>query len=590
MIYPAGSVSISFDVQVVDDSGLPVTGLVAATFPTLSYSVAGAYATVAFPPLSDLATITTAYHAGGIKERSGGYYRVDGPNGMFTTAGQVKVFGESSGKRVLVPWIDVGSQVNLAAGAIDVAQLSTVAWLGMGINSLFITGGGGVDGAINVDGNYYYGGMLNGYPYYVGQTSGLFLSSPVGSFWLLSSVLGVNGPGPFIGPGAAVQAYTATIDGVYTASGTAVGDCIVYLQSRYIDINYLRGVVISYIGAATDAIRIGSFMGNEGAELNVDTLGAVIIQIGSFDTPVFSQNLKFSTSNMWMNFEGDATLGGDSCIDAYYAYGIHGGYPEFKSSSEEFFYFFSETLDGWVIANTPINDPPIGDYFVSIDGDAIVPTGFVGNGTFTGSITETTLWPDVNNVWGIVKHGGGSGSGAYLVNVEVTSDGTTPIVGASVGISGLQTAFNVSDVNGIAALCLDAGAVMLSATAPGYTFNPVSEVITGSGTIVITMTLVPAPTPSPDPAKTNVYFTARRADLTKAVGVTFRFYLVNPMATVDAWSTLQEQDAVTDGNGLCQILLAVSTEWKIVGPDGTSKVFVSGSGTTFALPEFIGKF
>jgi hypothetical protein len=591
MIYPAGSTSVSFDVQVVDDSGLPVTGLVAATFPALFYSLAGAHATVAFPALSDLATITTAYHSGGIKERSGGYYRVDGPNAMFITAGQVKVFGESSGKRVLVPWIDVGSQINLAAGSFDLSTMTGSALLGLGVNSVVCFGDGLVDGAIAVVDTYYYAGIFNFTPYYRGITNGLFISNPAGSFWAITSVLGVNGSGPFTYAGNAPNTFIPQINGSYTASGTATGSATVYAQNRYVDVTYIDGLNTLNIGAATDAIRIGSYIGNELAPINADTFGAVVIQAGSLETTVLSANLKFSAANMWLSFEGPATLGsgGDDCTGSYYAYGIARDYPRFKSINEVFFYSFSETLNGWVIANN-FNDPPVGDYFLSSDGDAIVPTSFTGHGTFTGGITETTLWPDVNNVWGILKHGGGSGSGAYVVNIKVTSNGTTPIVGASVRISGLQTAFNVSDVNGIAALSLDAGTVTLSATAPGYTFNPVSEVITGSATITITMTLVPAPTPSPDPAKTNVYFTARKADLTKAVGVTFKFYLVNPLALVDAWSTLQEQDAVTDGNGLCQILLAINTEWRITGPDGTTRTFISGSGTTFALPEFVGKF
>lgn len=101
MIYLLGSTSISVDIMIVDDSGLPVTGLVAATFPTLTYSLAGPNADVAFPALSDLATITTAYSSGGVKERGNGYYRLDVPNGAFTTGGVVTIRGEATGKHVL---------------------------------------------------------------------------------------------------------------------------------------------------------------------------------------------------------------------------------------------------------------------------------------------------------------------------------------------------------------------------------------------------------------------------------------------------------------------------------------------------------
>lgn len=115
MIYPLAATSQSIDIQIVDDSGLPVTGLVAATFPTLTYSLAGANADGAFPALSDLALITTAYASGGVKERGNGVYRLDLPNGVFTTAGEVRIRGEATGKHVLAPWIDVAPVVTLPA-------------------------------------------------------------------------------------------------------------------------------------------------------------------------------------------------------------------------------------------------------------------------------------------------------------------------------------------------------------------------------------------------------------------------------------------------------------------------------------------
>lgn len=108
MIISLNATSKSVDIRIVDDTGLPVTGLVAATFPTLTYSRAGANADVAFPALSDLALITTAYASGGVKERGVGVYRLDVPNAMFTTQGQITIRGEATNKRVMVPVLDVG--------------------------------------------------------------------------------------------------------------------------------------------------------------------------------------------------------------------------------------------------------------------------------------------------------------------------------------------------------------------------------------------------------------------------------------------------------------------------------------------------
>lgn len=113
MIYDSGTTSRSVDLQIVDDTGLGVTGLLAATFPPMIYSLAGANADVAFPSLSDLAAIGTAWAAGGVKERSGGWYRVDLPDGVFTTAGVVTIRGDATGKHVILDPLDIAPAVNL---------------------------------------------------------------------------------------------------------------------------------------------------------------------------------------------------------------------------------------------------------------------------------------------------------------------------------------------------------------------------------------------------------------------------------------------------------------------------------------------
>jgi hypothetical protein len=130
MIYNTGVTSQSCDIQIVDDTGLPVLGLVAATFPSLTYSLAGANADVSFPALSDLATITTAYSSGGVKERGNGYYRLDLPNGVFTSAGIVTVRGEASGKHALLPKIDVGVVVASVNSVVPLtgAATATAVW------------------------------------------------------------------------------------------------------------------------------------------------------------------------------------------------------------------------------------------------------------------------------------------------------------------------------------------------------------------------------------------------------------------------------------------------------------------------------
>ncbi|HEY0983766.1 MULTISPECIES: hypothetical protein [unclassified Schlesneria] len=112
MIFDSGATNQSIDVQIVDDSGLPVTGLLAAGFPTLKYSTAGAHADVTFPALTDLAAITTGYTSGGVKERGEGVYRLDLPDAIFAAAGQVRIRGEASGKHLIVDTIEIAPPVN----------------------------------------------------------------------------------------------------------------------------------------------------------------------------------------------------------------------------------------------------------------------------------------------------------------------------------------------------------------------------------------------------------------------------------------------------------------------------------------------
>lgn len=107
MLFPLNATSQSVDVDFVDDSGLPLTGKVAADFPTLTLSQAGAHSDTAVGSLTDLSTLTSAWSAGGIKERGNGRYRVDLPNAAFATVGHWTLRGEATGKHVLCDVLDV---------------------------------------------------------------------------------------------------------------------------------------------------------------------------------------------------------------------------------------------------------------------------------------------------------------------------------------------------------------------------------------------------------------------------------------------------------------------------------------------------
>lgn len=130
MIFAPGDTSKSLDVVVVDDAGLPVTGLLAATFPVVKYSLAGPNADAVIA-LADLATFATAWTSGGVKERGEGVYRLDLPNAAIATAGSVRVRGEATNKRVICEAITVAyvpsNQIQLGGSTQSATDLKDLA-------------------------------------------------------------------------------------------------------------------------------------------------------------------------------------------------------------------------------------------------------------------------------------------------------------------------------------------------------------------------------------------------------------------------------------------------------------------------------
>lgn len=111
--FAVGATNTSLDVQFVDDEGLPVTGLVALTMPTLKYSKGrGSDTTIS---LSDLDGLDESHDDGGVYERGEGVYRLDVPNDVCASVAIVKIRGEASGKRLICPPIQVGLEDALVA-------------------------------------------------------------------------------------------------------------------------------------------------------------------------------------------------------------------------------------------------------------------------------------------------------------------------------------------------------------------------------------------------------------------------------------------------------------------------------------------
>lgn len=106
-----GATSVSRIILLVDDAGLPVTGKVAATFPSTNYIRSGETVTTAIP-LVDLVGISPPWSSGGVMELVSGRYRLDVPNDAFASACELEIFGEGTNLHLIAQRIDVGMDLS----------------------------------------------------------------------------------------------------------------------------------------------------------------------------------------------------------------------------------------------------------------------------------------------------------------------------------------------------------------------------------------------------------------------------------------------------------------------------------------------
>lgn len=124
MIFAPGQTNVTTIVQICSDVGVPVTGLVAATWPPTYYLIAGQSVPSAIT-LSDLATQNSAWSSGGVKELTGGYYRLDLPNAAFAAEGHVRISGEASNKHAVHPAIQVSAALSRKQAEVRVCAKTT---------------------------------------------------------------------------------------------------------------------------------------------------------------------------------------------------------------------------------------------------------------------------------------------------------------------------------------------------------------------------------------------------------------------------------------------------------------------------------
>jgi hypothetical protein len=261
MIVAPGTTALSIDVQIVDDTGLAVTGLVASTFPSVSYST-GTNAAATSVTLSDISAITTAFTSGGIKERSGGWYRLDMPNAAISAAGRVTIIADASGKHLIAPFLDVQTpQVNI---------------LQIGFNNL--AGGVSGRGLTQFDADYYNESTLAS----AADPDASGLSAIASAVWGAATRT-VTGNVTLNSAQPGVTFTTLTVTGAFSVNGVSsvsqTGDSFARIGAT--------GSGLTTLANATNLANLTTTVGTAGAGLtalaNASSLSAVATAIANFN-------------------------------------------------------------------------------------------------------------------------------------------------------------------------------------------------------------------------------------------------------------------------------------------------------------------
>jgi len=193
----------------------------------------------------------------------------------------------------------------------------------------------------------------------------------------------------------------------------------------------------------------------------------------------------------------------------------------------------------------------------------------------------------------------GTGALASTINVK-DSASAAPIVGATVRISGAQTATATTDASGNAAVSLNAGTISVGITAAGYSAsNPTAHTVAasgsngnwdGGGSPTLSLTLAAAVIAAATaPNQTTAYLTTRDGQGNASAAKTLTFALVDADAITDS----HDQTAFTatsDSTGLLQVPLRQGTKYQARMSGGSWVAFTTGTAATYALPEVLGTY
>jgi hypothetical protein len=411
-----------------------------------------------------------------------------------------------------------------------------------------------------VVGGFYPASGANETVYYVSTT----LGTPMyiwnnGSGFTLSGTLGTNG---------ASYWTSTTLGGVWTQAGSATGTPVFSVHGA---------TVLS--GFQPEAVNFSA-----GMQINNPTSGVGLSITGSFGGP------------------GIEVTGG-----------LSGPAVQLNAGSSSGQGILITTTSGDAIKLNPTGGRAINGITGGIAGvdwsELLNPTATVGLTSTTINSSQAVNAADIGGISaaGLLSaagegsslffthapSGGGSGgSGPIPFTVTVTDPSSNPIQNALVSLTqGGIVYWGATNVSGQVSFSLSAVTYVVAIIAPGFTFTPVSLVVTTTGSIAYALTLAVPPS-SVTPPTCLAYLTT--LDGTGAIesGVQIQFQFVSDDAAAGIstdTSIITATSVGTSPNNLAQQLRQNSTYQARRGSQITWVKFTTGNSSTFQIPEIIGQ-
>lgn len=197
-----------------------------------------------------------------------------------------------------------------------------------------------------------------------------------------------------------------------------------------------------------------------------------------------------------------------------------------------------------------------------------------------------------------VSGSGGSGSGAYAITITVTDTDDNELQNAHVSLTEGSNVFTATtDADGLASFSLDAATYTVAIVKGGYTYTPITLVVTEADAVTLEMTAMAVTAPS-DPTLCRIYGWVRSTANGRAMAGVQLTATRTPAtaATVNGSIAIgSRKSAISDANGLVQldvpqtdqIVLAAggATQWVITMPDAGLSVTTALTGTTYNLGD-----